>query len=192
MPKIIDEGKVFAAVMNLVVAQGYGNATTKELAAVAGIHEATLFRKYESKAKLVLRAIHHHLVKAPVSDISYTGDLVADLTAIVQSYIESDRLYGAVVSTILIEAPRYPELAEALNLPFLHSAGMAAILQRYQDQGALVQEHPLHSLNVLIGPLMIQYLFRRASADLPAPPPPLDPRAYVEMFLSGRRPSSSV
>jgi len=190
VPKIIDEEEVFAAVMNLVVARGYGNATTKEMAAAAGIHEATLFRKYESKANLVLCAIQHYLSQAPLGEIRCTGDLEADMTAIAQSFIESNRLYGAIVATILIETPRHPELTEAMNLPFFHMAGLARVIQHYQDQDALLPEHPLRSLNALIGPLLVDYLFRRASGDLPVPP--LDPRAYVEMFLSGRRRSNSA
>jgi hypothetical protein len=43
MPKIIDDEQVFSEVIKVIVAKGYENATTKELAEAAGVNEVTLF-----------------------------------------------------------------------------------------------------------------------------------------------------
>ncbi len=57
MPKVVDETRIFTATMDRLMAHGYDGATTREIAAAAGINEVTLFRRYGSKAGLVERAI---------------------------------------------------------------------------------------------------------------------------------------
>ncbi len=184
MPKVIDEEVVFRAVMTIIVARGYENATTKEMAVAAGIHEATLFRKYENKMNLVARAIEQQFSKAPLAMLRYSGDLEADLLAIVQAYIDTQKIYGAIMQTILTEIPRHPALAEMLNTPLANIQGLIQIIHQYQIQGRLKQEPPLTSLSVLLGPLMISYMFGRANPDLPLPI--IEPQEYVNAFLHGR------
>ena len=55
MPKVIDENNIFKTVIDMFISRGYEGAITKEIAEVAGVNEATLFRKYGSKAKLFER-----------------------------------------------------------------------------------------------------------------------------------------
>ncbi len=184
MPKVIDEESVFRAVMNIIVARGYENATTKDMAMAAGIHEATLFRKYESKIKLVARAIEKQFSMVPLSKVAYSGDLEADLRSLVQAYIDTYEIYGAIILTILTEVPRHPELAEAVSTPLGNIQDLIKIIAQYQTQGQLKQEPPLASLSVLLGPLMMNYVFGRANPDLPIQT--LDPQDYVNSFLHGR------
>ncbi len=184
MPKIIDEEIVFRAVMNILVTRGYENATTKDMAVAAGIHEATLFRKYENKMNLVARAIKQQFSTVPLAKLTYSGDLEADLLAIVQAYIDTYERYGAIISTILTEIPRHPELAEALNTPLANIQSLIKIIDHYQTQGRLKQEPPLTSLSVLLGPLMMNYMFGHANPDFPVPT--IDPQEYVNAFLHGR------
>ena len=57
MPKIIEDEKVYQAVMQVVSERGYARATTKQMAEAAQVSEVTLFRKYGSKQQLVRQAI---------------------------------------------------------------------------------------------------------------------------------------
>ncbi len=186
MPKIIDEGSVFRTVIDRWVSHGYEGATTKEIAEAAGVNEVTLFRKYGSKAELFEKAIHHQLADTPLNKLLYTGELEADLIAIIEAYLKTNELYGEIIPTILAEAPRHPELKGAFQTPWKNIQVVAKILQKYQAQGLLKPESPLTSLNALIGPLMTGQMIRRA--DLGIPVPEMDAREHVEAFLHGRKP----
>lgn len=185
MPKIIDEDKLFAAVVGVLVAKGYENATTKDLAAAAGVHEATLFRKYGSKVNLVALAIEQQMSVVPLAHLHYTGDLEADLLSIVEAYIETNRTHGAILPMIFIELPRRPELAEVLHRPMANIDGILKIIQQYQAQGQLKQEPPYYTLLALIGWLFSYFMVIRAMPDYPVPP--IAPQEHVAAFLNGRR-----
>ncbi len=188
MPKVINEENVFTAVIDILVAQGYKNATTKEIAAAAGIHEATLFRKYGNKAGLIEQAIEARLSDTPLNRLNYTGDLRADLRAIVQAYIETNQTYGSVIPALLFEIPRHPELKDALSRPLANIQGIANIIQQYQVQGLLRSKSPLMTVGVLIGPIMVQQMLQRAVGNLPDLIMDLD--EYVDAFLHGRATSA--
>jgi len=186
MPKIINEDDVFKAVIKLLVARGYERATTSEMAAAANMHEATLFRKYGSKVGLIERAIEHQLSTTPLSHVTYTGDLQADLYAILDAYVATNEEYGEIMPLFLMEIPRYPELRNVLQTPLANIQGLVQIIARYQSQGLLIDEPPLTSLTVLLAPILLSQMFRRANTGLPAPA--IDLHEYVEAFLNGRKP----
>ncbi len=144
MPKIIDEDSVFRTVIDRWVSHGYEGATTKEIAEPAGVNEVTLFRKYGSKAELFEKAIHHQLADTPLNKLLYTGELEADLIAIVEAYLKTNELYGEIIPTILAEAPRHPELKGAFQTPWKNIQVVAKILQKYQAQGLLKRRIPAY------------------------------------------------
>jgi AcrR family transcriptional regulator len=185
MPKIINEDAVFRAVIELLVARGYDRATTSELAAVANMHEATLFRKYGSKLGLIERAIEHQLSTTPMSQVVYTGDLRADLIAILEAYVATVEMYGEIMPMILLEIPRHPELKNTLQTPLANIQGIMHILEKYQREGLLKEESPLTSVNVLLAPIMVNEMYRRAHAELSAAS--IDLEEYVDAFLQGRK-----
>ncbi len=189
MPKVIDEDEVFKAVLEVLVTRGYASATTSEMAAAAKIHEATLFRKYGSKVGLIERAIEHQLSKAPLSKVAYTGDLPADLYAILEAYVTTYEEYGDIMPMVFLEIPRYPELRNALQTPMANIQGLVNIIARYQSQGLLKNEPPLISVNVLLAPILFNQMFRRANLEMPMPA--IDLSEYVEAFLNGRRPAEN-
>ena len=184
MPKLIDEDAVFAATTALLVEAGYDQATTQAIAARAGVHEATLFRRYGSKAALVARAVTRLLDQVPLARVTFTGDLEADLEAIVVAYLETSAGHGALVQGILLELSRRPELRPALDRPVKTIGGIVEILGAYQARGQLRPEPPLQTLGALLGPLLASESFRRAARDLAVPP--VDPKAHVRGFLHGR------
>lgn len=185
MPKVIDEANVFRTVIDKYVSHGYEGATTKEIAELAGINEATLFRKYGSKTGLFEKAISHQLSDTPLNRLVYTGDLEADLLAIVEAYMETNEMYGEIIPTLLAELPRHPELKGTFNTPWGNIQVIVKIIQEYQAKGILRQESPLTSLSALIGPMMISQMIRRA--DLGLPVPDTNAREHVDTFLHGRK-----
>jgi AcrR family transcriptional regulator len=186
MPKVIDNECVYQAVMQVLLERGYVGATTKQMAEAAGVSEVTLFRKYQNKPELVRQAIIWLVKKVDFATIAgYTGDVEADLTRLVQAYQDTAVQYGPFFAVILSEVPRNPELAGIIAEPIKIFTSMANLLARYQQEGVLKSEHPLHALAALLGPLMYSSLVRGAISDPPVPP--LDLSRHVIYFLEGRR-----
>ena len=185
MPRVIDETKLLRAAIDVLMSLGYDGATTKEIADIAGVNEVTLFRKYGSKAGLFVKAIETQLADTALNKIVYTGELEADLLAIVEAYIETTETYGDIIPIILMELPRNPELQGSINTPWNDIQGIMRVIQEYQHQGLLKNESPLATIGALMGPIMINQMFRYADLDLSISA--IDPQAHVDSFLHGRR-----
>lgn len=186
MPKIIDDEKVYRAAMQAVIERGYAGATTKQIAEAAGISEVTLFRKYESKVKLVKQAIIATAVRMDFTTASdHTGDVAADLQRVVQAYQDLSVQHGQFTTTLMGEIARHPELSNLLDAPLQLMEGVATLLARYQAEGVLQPELPLQAVAALLGPLMITNMIRQANATISLPP--VDAARHVELFLNGRR-----
>ena len=184
MPKVIDDQDVFRAAIDVLTTCGYESAATKDIAEAAGIHEATLFRKYYNKFNLIEQAIKAQFLDVPLAKVVYTGDLQADLLSIIEAYLETSEMVGDILPILLIEIPRNPELKNLLETPWNNVARIINILEQYQAQNTLKLEPVLHSISALLGPLMVRHLIKQADQDLPIPS--IEPQAYVENFLNGR------
>jgi len=185
MPKVIDETKIFNAALNILISHGYEGATTQKIADGAGVNEVTLFRKYGSKAGLFEKVIEHQLADTPLNKLLYTGDLKADLLAIVEAYKETNETHGNIIPLLLIEMPRYPDLQGSFNTPWKNIQAIIKMIQKYQKQGLLKNEPPLACLSALIGPILVSQMLRHANLNLSVPP--IDPQAHVDFFLLGRK-----
>ena len=186
MPKIVRDEEIYRAVMQVVLERGYIGATTKQMAEAADVSEVTLFRKYESKPELVRQAILWLAQKVNFAAIaSYTGDVEADLMRVVQTYQDTAVQHGPFFAVILSEVPRNPELSGIIAEPIKIFSSMADLLARYQQEGVLKQEHPLHALAALLGPLMYSSLIRGAVTGSLVPA--LDLTNHVNCYLEGRR-----
>lgn len=184
MPRAIDESRVFETTVDLFVRHGYAGTTTKEIATVAGVNEATLFRRYGSKAKLMEAAIDHGWQDVPLASLAYTGDLEHDLTGIVDAYIETNRLRGAIVAAVLVELARNEELRGAFQHAAVNIGHAADILARHQREGRLRPESPAAAVTALIAPIMVNEMIRRAGVGIGGEP--IDSHEYVRAFLDGR------
>lgn len=185
MPKRIADAQIFQVVMDTVAARGYAGATTRQIAAAAGVSEITLFRKYGTKAELVTRAIAALVDRSAFrSATRYTGDLRADLARVLQAYrdvvVQHDRFF----SVLLGELQRTPELAESFEQPLKLFQAIGRLLARYQKAGVLKPEPPLHGVAALLGPLIYLALIRQSTTGLAVPPPVVD--VHLDHFLGGR------
>ena len=184
MPRQIADEDIFRATMRLFLAQGYAGATTRQIAEEAEVNEVTLFRKFGSKAELVTAAVAHELGQVALDEVRYSGDVEADLLRIVMFYREVVGRYGEFLPVLLAEIPRHPALRPALRAPMRVIAAVADVLERYQQEGVLRQEPPLHAVSGLLGPVMVLTMIRGADAGLGIPAP--DPETHVAGFLRGR------
>jgi len=93
---------------------GYAGVSVEGIAARAGVGKATIYRRYSSKAHLVVEAIRDG---AAVEDfLPDTGDLRADLITMMQPLASALRGENAkLLTTFAMERVRHPELAEEFN-----------------------------------------------------------------------------
>ncbi len=185
MPKVLDDEKIFVAVMEVIVARGYSGATTKQLAEAAGMSEVTLFRKYENKLQLVKKTIAAIIEQSSFNaSTAYTGNIQADLLRILQAYEESVILHGRFFLALFSEVSKHPELIDSFDQPIGLFYSIGQLLARYQAEGILIQEHPLHTTASLLGPIIYGEFMR---STIPAfEVPPLNLENHVQNFLRGR------
>ncbi len=184
MPKQISDNVVYKATIETLIARGYAGATTKLIAEAAGINEVTLFRKYGNKAQLVAAAVTHESIQFDEDAIVYTGDVAADLLRVAQNYLHSAEKHRQLFPLIMSEMSRYPELEDTLNGPFNVVTQVSALIARYQSEGILYAEHPLHAVGALLGPVIIYTMLKSAQPNLPLPQ--VDLSAHIARFLEGR------
>ena len=185
MPKILEDEQIYQAVMQVVSERGYAGATTKQMADAANVSEVTLFRKYENKAQLVKQAISYLVSQTNfASSAHYTGDVHADLLRVVMAYQDTAVKHGLFIFALFADLARHPELLESMEEPFSIFQSFGALISRYQDEGVLKTEHPLHAVASLLGPLMYIAIIRREKLDTQVPP--IDLSTHVIYFLEGR------
>jgi AcrR family transcriptional regulator len=102
---------IFAATLALFAEHGYAGVSIEGVAARAGVGKATIYRRYASKAQLVVDAVH---VCAGIGDaLPDTGDVRADLTTMLQNLMDLLRSdMGPVLVAFAAERARYPALDE--------------------------------------------------------------------------------
>ena len=183
MAKKIEDGQVFTATVDVLLANGYAGATTRLIAEEAGINEVTLFRKYGSKERLVSAALQHERATLELHPVAYTGDLAADLLQMVRVYSEASPRQSALMMLVMAEVVRHPELRETIQVPFMLVSRFGQIIVRYQAEGRLRPGEPVLIAGALLGPVIINTMLRSANTDLPIPP--IDLVAHVETFLHG-------
>jgi AcrR family transcriptional regulator len=185
MPKILEDEQIYQAVVQVVAERGYAGTTTKQMADAADVSEVTLFRKYENKAQLVRQAISYIIEQTDfASSAHYTGDIYADLFRIVQAYQDTAVKHGLFIFALFADLQRYPELLDAMDRPLGIFQSIGALIARYQSEGVLKPEHPLHAVASLLGPLMYIVTIRREKLDSSVPP--INLSNHVTYFLEGR------
>lgn len=185
MPKVIADMQIFQAVMEVVAQRGYAGATTRQIAESAGVSEMTLFRKYDSKAELVKRAISALVEQTEfTSATQYTGDVRADLLRVLTAYRETVIQHERFFFVLFAELSQAPEMVDSISQPLGLFQAIGKLLARYQLEGVLKVEYPLHSVACLLGPLL--YFSMVAHSVGGGSMPPMEIETLIDNFLDGR------
>jgi AcrR family transcriptional regulator len=189
---------ILDATLDLLVEEGYARLSIEAVAQRAGVGKPTLYRRWPSKAALVIDALHAAQREAKVPD----GETVRDrLIALLTDLISNVRRQRTrqLMAGLIGELPRDPELAAAMREVFL--AKRRRVLFRIFDEAIAADELPAgldHELaaDMLVAPILLRALLTggRLPASLSS--------TIVDAFLagvdvigpdpSGRRSSSSV
>ena len=101
---------ILAATLVTFAEEGYAGVSIEGVAARAGVGKATIYRRYASKAQLVVEAVR---AGACLDDhLPDTGDLRSDLTGMLRAMVDRLRSAGGpVLITFAAERLLHPELA---------------------------------------------------------------------------------
>lgn len=140
---------ILIAGTNLFNQKGYSNTTTKEIASMANVSEATIFKYYTSKDglfKAILNNLVIELKKASVSTITkiiaatYTDKpLYHTLSNIILNRIEFLNLHDSTLKVIIQEALINPELKNQIKINVWPevSSRLNKLFQKAIDKGEI-------------------------------------------------------
>jgi AcrR family transcriptional regulator len=105
---------ITAAVLDLLAEVGFGRFTMDDVAARAGVGKATIYRRWPSKERLVLHALHSG--RSPVADVD-TGTLHGDLVALYQGIIgeQGRETTMRLMPALAVEAANDPDVRARLR-----------------------------------------------------------------------------
>ncbi|MDO9378840.1 MAG: TetR/AcrR family transcriptional regulator [Nocardioidaceae bacterium] len=149
--------RVHAAVLLLVMENGYGQLTMEGIASRAGVSKQTLYRTWPSRSAVLFDAL---LGRSGGEDVEVpdTGDLAADLEALILATVEEmtdppmNRLLRAVTADIQSDDPLASELSTRLLAPQLD-----AVTARVARAGIT---DPEEAVELLYGAVLHRWLLR--------------------------------
>jgi AcrR family transcriptional regulator len=162
------------AALELLADEGYAGLTTSGIAARAGVSTATLYRRWKSKAELVVDVLLARSAEEPLPD---TGSLREDLRAALRAVIDAkqDEQSVKIISAVVGELGRNPELADAFRTALIapRRTQFAALFERAAARGEIAPDPDTElATDLVFGPVYQRLLItgrpvtRRVADDL--------------------------
>lgn len=172
---------ILEATLALLAERGYERLTVEDVAAAAGVGKATIYRRWPSKAPLVIAAY----AQLPGLASPDTGDLSDDLTMLLRSFariLETTPL-PRVLPILAGECLHDPELSKLL-VPINRERRrpLIGILERAVEGGELPADLDIGAAaDLIVGPIMTRIYFTGEAVRA------RDIRPFVEAALFGVR-----
>jgi AcrR family transcriptional regulator len=131
------EAELLAVTLKLLQQNGYDRLTLEAVATTAQASKATVYRRWPSKAELVLAAFIEGVRQAAVPPD--TGTLRGDLLQLGETILAQTREHDGTIRAVLVETSNNPALAEAMQLQFVdqRKALIRFVLQQAVDRGEI-------------------------------------------------------
>lgn len=131
------ESELLAVTLQLLQQHGYEGLTVDEVAATAHASKATVYRRWPTKAELVLAAFIEGVSED--ADPPDTGCLREDLIAIGDAVCRQSREHAGTMRAVLGEVSRNPALSEAMQRQLIDQrrAMMKTVLTQAVDRGEI-------------------------------------------------------
>ncbi|HMF29293.1 MAG TPA: TetR/AcrR family transcriptional regulator [Candidatus Cybelea sp.] len=184
--------RILTAARDVIGRKGKRGATTREIADVAGVNEATLFRHFGTKEALLVACAQHFCGYLQLADVAgqLTGDLNEDLLTLGRLMLERFVSLQDMIRWSLVEQEYEKDIfAETAWRPQLAIvAVMTVFMQRRIDAGEL--QGDAHKLAMVF----LGLIFMHALGSKKFPDSALHRgdsesalRFYVDVFLNGVR-----
>lgn len=151
--------EILQAALDVLAETGYEGMTLDLVAARAKAGKATLYRRWSSKAELVIDAVG--CLKSGDSDAGLpdTGTLRGDLVAMIRSHslAESERKLR-IMAGLMAMLSKNPELAEVAHTMIVEprAAANRILMRRAADRGEIPADCDLETIS-LVAPSMAAY-----------------------------------
>jgi AcrR family transcriptional regulator len=131
------ETELLAVTLRLLQKHGYERLTVEAVATSARASKATVYRRWPSKAELVLAAFIEGIGQVAV--VPDTGTLQGDLLQLGKVICEHAREQASTIRAVLVEVSRNPALNDAMQHQFLdqRKALIRHILAQAVDRGEI-------------------------------------------------------
>ncbi|MBO0714714.1 MAG: TetR/AcrR family transcriptional regulator [Acidimicrobiales bacterium] len=141
-------GAIRLATQELLAEVGYDRLTVDAVAARAHASKATIYRRWPSKAELVIDVVGS---LAPMPDLADRGSLEADIRAVLGAKEMVDDFRLGLMSGLVGVMARDPELARVFQQRFLapRARALRQLFERGVGRGELSPEHDLDLLTAV-------------------------------------------
>ncbi len=134
------EVELLAVTLRLLQEHGYDQLTVDAVASAAHASKATVYRRWPSKAELVLAAFIEGVRQVAVAP--NTGTLRGDLLQLGETCGQHGLEHASTIRAVMVEVSRHPALNDALQEQFLkqRKAMIQRVLQQAVDRGEIRQD----------------------------------------------------
>jgi AcrR family transcriptional regulator len=131
------ETELLEVTLRLLQEHGYDRLTVDAVAAAAHASKATVYRRWPSKAELVLAAFIEGV--RPTAVPPNTGTLRGDLLRLGEIICQHGRQHASTIRAVLVEVSRNPALNDALQHQFIdkRKALIQHVLRQAVDRGEI-------------------------------------------------------
>lgn len=131
------ETELLAVTLRLLQEHGYDRLTVDAVAATARASKATVYRRWPSKAELVLAAFIEGIRQVAVPP--ETGTLRGDLLRVGELVCQEARQHAGTIRAVLVEVSRNPALNDVMQHQFIEQrkALIDHVLQQAVDRGEI-------------------------------------------------------
>jgi AcrR family transcriptional regulator len=159
------ETELLAVTLQLLQEHGYDRLTVDAVATTARASKATVYRRWPSKAELVLAAFIEGIRQVAVAP--ETGTLRGDLLRLGEGVCQEVRQHAGTLRAVLVEISRNPALNDVMQHQFIEQrkALIRHVLAQAVDRG----EMQAAAINDELWDLLPGYLIFRSLT--PGPPP---------------------
>ena len=184
--------RILSAAREVIGRKGKRGATTREIADVAGVNEATLFRHFGTKEALLVATAQHFCGYIQLADIAAqcTGEIADDLLMLARTMFARFEALQDMIRWSLVEQEYEKDIfAETAWQPQLAIlAVLTQFMQRRVDSGEL-RGNPQKLAMVFLGLVFMHALGRKKFPDsmLHRGEPEEALRFYIDVFLNGVR-----
>jgi AcrR family transcriptional regulator len=159
------ECELLAVTLRLLQEHGYDRLTLDAVAATARASKATVYRRWPSKAELVLAAFIESIRQVAVPPD--TGTLRGDLLRLGEVVCQEAHQHAGTIRAVLVEVSRNPALNDVMRHQFLdqRKALIRHVLQQAVDRGEIEKA----AINDELWDLLPGYLIFRSIISIRPP-----------------------
>jgi AcrR family transcriptional regulator len=158
---------VLEATSELLIEVGYDGLSVDEVASRAGVHKTTVYRRWSSKAELVMAAVRAQSDRDIV--IPDTGELLADLTGLARSVVANIGSEGGSrrSRSIIAAAASSDELGAGIHAGWAERlAATEPIIERGVERGEIpAASDPNLIIETLVGAIWLRLLLTGEPID---------------------------